>query len=176
MYAPTHRGHTLDRIYCTAPIYSNTKVVEATVKTEHKAIVARVNLEPIINFNKSKRTVELRRHTPAQIGSMLCFLQAYRWHGVCLNYNMQSAADSLYCILNYILNVFFPVTKITVSSRDPDFVTPEIKMLLRDKNVLMRKGRMVEADIISAKVRNAIFAHDSVSFKFLNSRGGSKAL
>jgi len=72
--------------------------------------------------------------------------------------------------------VFFPVTKITVSSRDPDFVTPEIKMLLRDKNVLMRKGRTVEADIISAKVRNAIFAHDSVSFKFLNSRGGSKEL
>src|SRR6478609_1913899 len=64
VYTPTHRGHPLDRIYTTAPLYTNTKVVEATVRTEHKAVVARSDPGPIINFNKSKQTVELRRRSP----------------------------------------------------------------------------------------------------------------
>lgn len=35
--------------------------------------------------------------------------------------------------------------KITITSRDPDYMTPELKAKLRRKNKLMRAGRVEEA-------------------------------
>jgi len=41
-----------------------------------------------------------------------------------------------------LLNDFYPERTISISSRDPDWVTPEIKSMLRRKNRLMRAGRV----------------------------------
>ena len=44
-----------------------------------------------------------------------------------------------------ILDYFYPIRTISVTSRDPDFVTARIKAMLRRKNRLMRAGRVEEA-------------------------------
>jgi hypothetical protein len=54
-----------------------------------------------------------------------------------------------------MLDRFYPVKTITLSERDPAFVTPEIK-LLRKRNSLMRSGRLEEAGVISAKIGRSI--------------------
>jgi len=50
----------------------------------------------------------------------------------------------------YLLNYFYPERSITLSSRDPQFVTPAIKVSLRRKNRLMRTGRTEEANALAA--------------------------
>jgi hypothetical protein len=53
--------------------------------------------------------------------------------------------DSLYSIAVSLLNQFYPQRTITITTRDPDFITPEIKAKLRRKQRLMRAGRIEEA-------------------------------
>ena len=79
--------------------------------------------------------------------------------------DMQQAADDFYCVLKYILDKFYPVSKITITSRDPPFVTPNIKGLLRKKNTLMRKGRIKEANALSTKIRAATTNANCLTFK-----------
>ena len=61
-----------------------------------------------------------------------------------------------------------------VSNLDPPFVTPDIKLLLRHKNSLMRKGRIEAADEITELIRRKIINKNS---EFLSNQiRGSKDL
>lgn len=51
-----------------------------------------------------------------------------------------------------LLNDFYPERTISISSRDPDWVTPEIKSMLRRKNRLMRAGRVEEAGALADRI------------------------
>ena len=53
--------------------------------------------------------------------------------------------DRFYNNALYLLNYFYPKRSITLSSRDPEFVTPAIKASLRRKNRLMR-ARLCKVD------------------------------
>ena len=46
-----------------------------------------------------------------------------------------------------------------MTSRDPDFITPEIKIKLRRKNILKRAGRVEEAAALSVRIGKAITEH-----------------
>ena len=51
-----------------------------------------------------------------------------------LSDTVQSQFDYFYSSAIDLLNQFYPLHTITVTSRDPDFVTPAIKVKLRHKN------------------------------------------
>jgi len=38
---PTHKGHLLDRLYCTQPLYTNIKVITSAINTAYQMIIAR---------------------------------------------------------------------------------------------------------------------------------------
>jgi Reverse transcriptase (RNA-dependent DNA polymerase) len=176
LYAPTHKGHSLDRIYTSEPLYDNIKVVKSTVTTEHRAVVARADDTRIVDYNKTSSCVYVRRRTPGQHAAVLQYLQTYSWQAVCVIDDVQSATDLFYRSVNYLLDTFYPMTRTTVTSRDPGFVTPEVKKLLRRKNALMRMGRLEEANSISIKISKIIIDYNSVCFKDQNSRSGAKEL
>jgi len=50
------------------------------------------------------------------------------------------------------MNQFYPERTITVMSRDPDCLTPEIKSKLRRKNKLMRGNRVAEASAVAVQI------------------------
>jgi len=52
----------------------------------------------------------------------------------------QQFNNNALCLLNY----FYPERSITLSSRDPEFVTPAIKATLRRKNRLIRAAARIE--------------------------------
>jgi len=76
--------------------------------------------------------------------------------------------DSFYSIVNKLIDIYYPLKTISITSNDPYFVNPEIKHLLRTKNSLMRKGILLEAEKITIKIRNHIIAINSVSLKTLD--------
>ena len=108
-YRPTHRGHNLDRLYTTTPLYSNLKAVTSTVSTEHFAIVASSDqCSKITDFNKSANIIHYRKHTPQQSAALINFLNSYCWNAVLLTLDIQSAVDTFYSIMYFLLDNFFP--------------------------------------------------------------------
>ena len=54
------------------------------------------------------------------------------------------------------MDQFYPEQTITLTSRDPSYITPAIKSMLRRKNKMMRAGRVEEAGALSARIGQAI--------------------
>ena len=57
----------------------------------------------------------------------------------------QHLFDNFYDIAVQLLNRFYPERTVTVTTRDPDYMTAGIKARLRRKNRLMHAGRIEEA-------------------------------
>ena len=51
-----------------------------------------------------------------------------------------------------LLNCFYPQRRITITSRDPYYITPTIKAKLRRKNRLRRAGRTEEANALALQI------------------------
>ena len=69
-----------------------------------------------------------------------------------------------------LLDRFYPEREITTTSKDPRFVTPTIKAMLRRKNRLMRAGRTEEADAVSRRVCDAITRQNKAWHRRVNTR------
>ena len=65
---------------------------------------------------------------------------------------MQTEFDLFYTKVLYLLNRFYPLRTITVTSRHPHYIAPEIKAKLRCKNKLMRAGRVEEAAAVAKRI------------------------
>ena len=143
---------------------------------EHRAVVARDDNNCIVDFNKKTNTATIRLRTPRQHAAVLSHLQTYSWDSVCSATEVQQAADLFYDQMKTIVDDYYPMSTITTTSRDPGFVTPEVKSMLRKKNYLMRRGRIEEANSIVKRVSKIIIEHNSVCFKGLNSRVDTREL
>jgi len=62
----------------------------------------------------------------------------------------QSAYDWFYSIAYELLHYFYPKQTITVTSRDPNYITPAVKSKLRRKN--MHKGRIEEDSALAKRI------------------------
>jgi len=63
-----------------------------------------------------------------------------------------------------------------VTSRDPDYVTPEIKALLRRKNRLTRAGCLEEAGAVAKKIGDIIKRRCRTRLSNINGRVDSKKM
>jgi len=73
-----------------------------------------------------------------------------------------------------MLHSFYHLHTVTVTNKDPYFVTPTIKSLLRKRNKLMRKSRVAEAQSLTKTIRESIAIRAKVTFS--SSKRGSKEL
>ena len=63
---PTRGANILDRVYVNTPCYSTVRVVESTVKSDHKAVVAYRDYVHVQPLNKRRHQRSFRLRTPAQ--------------------------------------------------------------------------------------------------------------
>jgi len=91
------------------------------------------------NFNRfcipADQTIQAsyRRVTPGQHTAVLQHIKDVDFTGI-LTENAQTAFDNFYNVALGLLDQFYPEKTITVKSRDPEYITPLIKSLLRKKN------------------------------------------
>ena len=76
----------------------------------------------------------------------------------------ETAYNSFYTQINSLLNTFYPLKSVSVSNHDPEFIMPNIKLLLRKKNNLMRRGLVHAADCIAERIRKLIVKQDTIYF------------
>jgi hypothetical protein len=91
-------------------------------------------------------------------------------------HDTQECADLFYTVANSILDKFYPCRSITISDCDPPFITPELKGMLREKNRLMRAGKVNCADAMAIKIGKAIVKYNSTRLSHIDPRSGVKDL
>ena len=77
-----------------------------------------------------------------------------------------------------VLNSFYPMSRISLSSRDPPFMTPTLKFMLRDKNYLMNAGKIEKANALATKI-GAMITHNNAAWLMdcdPGVAGGAKAM
>ena len=92
----------------------------------------------------------------------------YNWNG--LNTAIECGSDSIDTIYNdfvdivkWHLNEIVPIRNVSTRERDPVYVTPHIKLLLRKLNKIRRASKMEQADCIAVKINRLIAYNRSSS-------------
>ena len=119
---PTRGVNTLDRVFVSRPVYDTIRVVDSVVKSDQKAVVV-CSVHAEVNYNKRKETKTYRKITPNQHASFLNSAGALAFD--LPQTDIYAAFDYFYSVALSLLNQFYPEKTITVSSRDPDYITPE---------------------------------------------------
>ena len=130
----THLGHSLDRTYATHMLQYQSRAVTSTISTKHKAVIAYAGNGALADKHKVACKKYFRMRTPDQHAAMLSYLNAVSWDCVLLENDTQTAFDHFYSVMLGILDYFYPTRSVSVTNRDPYFVTPVIKALLRKRN------------------------------------------
>ena len=151
------------------------KVVTSTAKSDHKAIIA-YNDKPVKLHEKKKEERLIRRKTPTQNAIFLNHLPTVEFDVCEMSDKPQEEFDKFYVTALQLLNQFYPVNKITISDRDPDYVTGEIKWKLKRKNKLMRQGRLEEAGALARRIGLDIIHNNAIQLKKVNHKIDAKAM
>jgi len=155
---PTRGANLLDRVFVSNPhLYTVVRVVTSVVKSDHKAVVAMAN-RTVAPISKTRQKRTFRLKTPSMNATFLRHLVTIDLgtrpdpDKLAQTPDPQAIFDSFYTLALGMLDEFYPERTITVTSRDPNYVTPEIKAKLRKKNRFMRAGRVEEAGALARQI------------------------
>ena len=112
--------------------------------------------------SKSSTCISYRRKSPAQHANFLNATNESIFYSTTQITDSQKAFDSFYSIALLLLDIHYPVKSVTITSADPDYMTAEIKSLLRKKNTLMPAHKIEMADAIALKIGHEIAKHNSI--------------
>jgi hypothetical protein len=156
---PTRGQNKLDRIYVNNLCYKNIRVVISAVKSDHKAVVAYTGAT-ITQLSKQREVRLFTKRSPAQHAAFLGQASSVKF-SLSEEADVQTNFDAMYESMHSLLNQFYPERSITITTADPQYVTPAIKAMLRRKNRLMRSGRTDEAGAIAERIRHHITCYNS---------------
>jgi len=183
---PTRGNNTLDKVYVSDPqLYSTVRVVTSVVRSDHRAIVVYADQSQRALAKKTTVQHTFRPKTPNQHALFLQHVAAVEKGKSHLSISAantttpsatdaQTEFDSFYSTAISLLNQFYPQRTTTVTSRDPLFITPEIKVKLRRKNRLMRAGRTEEAGKLAERIGKDISRHSRSHLKTINGKTDAK--
>ena len=99
--------------------------------------------------------------TPFSCGLLRQSLAIYNWNGLIAGIDNKSdsldaTCDDFVRIVKWHINCSITTRKVSMKERDPAYITPRIKLLLRRRNKLWRAGKAEQADIIAVKLNKLI--------------------
>jgi len=110
---------------------------------------------PVTDKGKKHTSLAFRERSSSQRSLTLRGLEASDSNLVSST-DLQEAWDNYYSDALARLNQNYPLRTITITSKDPPFITPEIKRMLRLKNRFMRNGKIEKADAPSLRIAKTI--------------------
>ena len=125
--APTRENKTLDKNFINhCGLYKEAQVIETYLKSDHK----RVLCEP--TQSHTERCFRTFRETKFRNKQQL---------GLFLDKDPNSSYENLQNLIMEALDQTCPLKKVKLSDRDPSFMTPYLKSLLKKKYQLERRNR-----------------------------------
>jgi len=156
VHHPTRGEHTLDRIYVSLSVSYLIRVVTLVVKSDHKAVVAYNTAGNQCTQVKTSTERVCRQKSPPQHAVFPQHAATVNFHENLSEESLQSQFDLFYTIAHNLLDSFYPERFVTITSRDPPYITGYIKSMLHRKNRLMRKGRVEEASALAKRIGKEI--------------------
>jgi len=145
------------------------KVITSAVRTDHEAILATPG-EEIQDRTKTSSTRTFRRRSSGQHAELLYHLRNFSSE----QYEVTEpdvAWSEFYATIIEWMDTFYPLRTITITSRDPACITPELKFLLRWRNWLMRQQKTDQAAALTLKIGREITRFNSRELRKLDASG-----
>jgi Reverse transcriptase (RNA-dependent DNA polymerase)/Endonuclease/Exonuclease/phosphatase family len=182
VHQPTRGVNILDRIFVSDPnMFDTVRVVKSVVRSDHKAVVAFLDQGCQKSHQpKDVRQAVFRPKSPTQNAQFLQHIASMSFDSprptlsATSTIDAQSDFDSFYSTAIILLNHFYPQRSITITTRDPDFITPEIKAKLRRKNRLMRAGRVEEAGALAERIGRDMKKYGKTRFRKIGGKTDAK--
>src|SRR6218665_4213309 len=159
VHTPTRGKNILDMLMKSLPQLHQIKVVASAVRSDHKAIIA-THDDGTRDRTKTSCTKQFRRRTPGQHADILPHMRGIDFDRVEVC-KPEAAWLEFYAAITGSLNHFYPLRSVTITSRDPGYMTPEIKYLLRRRNRLMHHQKIEEAAALSLRIGREIARFNS---------------
>ena len=88
-------------------------------------------------------------------------LHSYSWSGLSnaidsKTIDVDTAFNDFYKIINWHVNRYIPRRTVTMKPRDPGYITPRLKLLLRKRNKMYRLGHTAAGDQLATKINKII--------------------
>ena len=117
------------------------------MKTDHKGIIlpAATELKPVRLKYEFK---DLRHHRYLDFNNKVL---AFNWDSIFLNYSLDDSVNQMQYTIKSLMDQCFPTKLITMSSRDPPWMTPVLKFLLKKRSTSSRK--QAPSDLITLNNR-----------------------
>src|SRR6218665_2604970 len=171
---PTRGEKVLDMLMTSAPSSYLIKVITSTVRSDHKVILA--TSEAGVRYRtKMSYLKKFRRRSPGQHAKLLQQLANFDSDAFVVE-DPEAAWTDFYSTITGWLDQFYPIRMVTVTSRDPPFITPEIKHLLRRRISLKRRNKDGQADALTLKIVGLIEKFNSKELRRLNKANGTTEL
>jgi len=90
--------------------------------------------------------------------------------------DVQLEFDRFYDTMHQLLDIYYPERTVSLSSNDPPFITPAVKLMLRQKNRMMRASQINKADAIAVKIGAAIVRFNSTEMSRIYGTMDSKSM
>mgnify|MGYP001794103665 FL=1 len=126
-------------------LFSKCYPIVAQMKTDHKGFIlpAGVKLKPL----RIKRTMrDYREHRKIAFHRKLL---KFDWHPLTNNNNLEAAVESVHSTITKFMDECFPAKTVCMSSRDPPWMTPLLKFILKKKARSERNGGRDWAELSS---------------------------
>ena len=150
---PTRNDSILDTFLTnTQNIFGRVCTSKSVTKSDHSrvSVFPRTRNPPV---RSAVEFIDARNHCKSLI---LQKLQATDFSHVLAENDINIAIDKFYCIVHEHFKNSFRSTRVSMSSKDPSFMSPLLKQLLSKRNKLLRKGMAQGASFLQSRITQLI--------------------
>ena len=151
---PTRQGATLDVLLTDAPQFvASVSCFSPMIETDHRGVLVR----PIKRLPPVRRKRFFRDFSFKRKRIMNVLMESTDFSHVFTIDNIHDAAEWIDQKINDLITEAFPIRQITMSDRDPVWLTPRLKWLLRKKKKANRAKNSEAVDVMNTRLKDSKF-------------------
>jgi hypothetical protein len=166
--APTHGPNTLDVFLTNRPDLFTACVHKSLTKTKHLSVIlGQENTASSTNLIVKKEQHDYR---VKNLDKLRFELASHNWDHIQCNDDTRNAYEGFIATVTNLIADSIPCKVISLRHKDPEFITPLIRQLLRKRCKLRMQGRVAEANLLADTINNQITKQRSRNLSNSNAR------
>lgn len=166
---PTRGPNTLDLFITNRPDEVHCCVAKSCLQTDHRGLFVNcITPTPIVHTVRSRCRTTFYDLRKQHIDALAEAINQYDWCEVIDTTDIDLAYESFLTITKTLIGFHIPQHTVTISDNTPKYITPLIKSLLRKRNKLTRKGKIMDADCLSQKIGKLITETRANQLSYVN--------
>jgi len=167
---PTHGNNLIDKVFVNRPDMYTATVLASILKTKHCAVI-------LGQTNHDTLPVRKRRHVSfydlrcQNIDKLRYYIGTQDWSDLYMSDDIDFIYTEFISRIMLLISHCVPLRNVTIGSKDPSYITPLVKTLLRRRYRLRRQGHLDEANELAEKINKLISENRSKTLNKLVDAG-----